>query len=101
MRRDVSNMQCCITELRNKDVINKTTGCRLGCVVDAQIDTCSGSVVALVVVGRQRSMGIFAREECFVRWEDIDVIGDDIILVSNMQVRQEMPKRRNEGGLFR
>lgn len=93
-------MHCCIAELRNKDVINKTTGCRLGCVVDAQVDTCTGAVVALVVLGRGRSTGFFARDECLVHWCDIDVIGDDIILVNNMHPRVEMPRRR-EGGLFR
>jgi len=92
-------MHCCITELRNKDVINKRTGCRLGNVVDCQVDTCTGCVVALVVIGRPRMMGMFAREECLVRWEDVDVIGDDIILVkcANMApAPQPGPK-----GLFR
>ena len=90
-------MHCCITELRNKDVINKKTGCRLGCVVDAQVDTCTGCVVALVVMGRAKGFGFFARgEECLVRWEDIDVIGDDIILVNHTHVQHE-PRRK---GLF-
>jgi len=93
-------MHCCITELRNKDVINKRTGCRLGNVVDCQVDTCTGCVVALVVIGRPRMMGIFSREECFVRWEDIDVIGDDIILVNCANVAPA-PEPRKGAGLFR
>jgi len=91
-------MHCCITELRNKDVINKRTGARLGNVVDCQVDTCTGCVVALVVIGRPRMMGVFAREECFVRWEDIDVIGDDIILVNNTQMAPGPDPRK---GFFR
>ena len=97
-------MHCCITELRSKDVINQKTGARLGCVVDAQIDTCTGCVVALVIMGRQKGAGIFAREECFVRWEDIEVIGDDIILVNcaHMCARPEPPRRKGGmEGLFR
>lgn len=96
-------MHCCITELRSKDVINKKTGARLGCVVDAQVDTCTGCVVALVVMGRSKSAGFFAREEYCVRWEDIEVIGDDIILVSCVHARPELPRRKggNIEGLFR
>jgi YlmC/YmxH family sporulation protein len=90
-------MHCCITELRNKDVINKTTGVRIGNVVDCQIDTCTGCVVALVVLGRPRTLGLFSREECFIRWEDIDVIGDDIILC-NYTHPTPAPSRQ---GLFR
>ena len=89
-------MHCCIAELRSKDVINKKTGARLGCVVDVQVDTCTGCVVALVVMGRSKSAGFFAREECLVRWEDVEVIGDDIILVNCAHVRHPEPKRRGE-----
>ncbi|MDR2647089.1 MAG: YlmC/YmxH family sporulation protein [Oscillospiraceae bacterium] len=95
-------MQCCITELRSKDVINKRTGARLGNVVDCQVDTCTGCLVALVVVGRPRVMGFFQREEYFVRWEDIEVIGDDIILVNYTHNAAE-PRRRGTTveGFFR
>ena len=91
-------MHCCITDLRNKDVINKKNGCRLGNVVDVQVDTCTGCVVALVVCGRPKSMGFFSREECLVRWEDIEVIGDDIILVNYTHVVRE--PRHKGGGFF-
>jgi YlmC/YmxH family sporulation protein len=87
-------MHCCITDLRNKDVINKKTGARLGNVVDAQVDTCTGCVVALVVLGRPKAMGFFAREECYVRWEDIEVIGDDIILVNYTHIHHEPRKKQ-------
>ena len=93
-------MQCCITDLRSKDVINKKTGCRLGCVVDAQVDTCNGCVVALVVAGRPKGMGFFSREEYFLRWEDIEVIGDDIILCCGVHLRNEPPRRKGGGGFF-
>jgi YlmC/YmxH family sporulation protein len=90
-------MQCCITDLRNKDVINKKTGARLGNVCDVQVDTCTGAVVALVVLSRGKLMGLFQRDEYFVRWEDIDVIGDDIILV-NYTPHPAENRRRNNGG---
>jgi len=92
-------MHCCITELRNKDVINKKSGCRLGNVVDCQVDTCTGCVVALVVCGR-KGQSLFSRDELFVRWEDIEVIGDDIILVNCAHVNPA-PRKRGMEGLFR
>ena len=30
-------MNCCVTDLRDKEVINLKDGCRLGCVCDAEI----------------------------------------------------------------
>jgi len=96
-------MHCCITELRNKDVINKKSGCRLGNVVDCQVDTCTGCVVALVVCGRGKGFGLFPRDEIFVLWQDIEVIGDDIILVNCAHVGPMPPRRKGGGmeGLFR
>ena len=93
-------MHCCITEMRNKDVVNKKTGARLGNVVDCQVDTCTGCVVALVVCGRSK-WGMFSREELFVRWEDIEVIGDDIILVNCACAGAPPPRKRGMEGLFR
>jgi len=95
-------MHCCITELRSKDVINKKSGCRLGNVIDCQVDTCTGTVVALVVAGRPRGLGLFSRDECFIRWQDIEVIGDDIILVNCVHVNPgPPPRKRGMDGLFR
>lgn len=89
-------MQCCITDLRSKDVVNKKTGARLGNVVDCQIDTCTGCVVALVVCCRTK-MGFLSRDECYVRWDDIEVIGDDIILVNSAPLCS--PQRHKSGGM--
>lgn len=75
-------MYCCINDLRCKEVINKTNGCRLGPVNDIELDSCSGRVTALILFGRPRFWGIFGRRERIrVKWEDIDVIGRDTVLV--------------------
>jgi len=66
-------MNCCITELRCKEVINKANGCRIGLVSDIEVDSCCGRVVAIIVYGRP--------ERIRICWEDIDVIGEDTILV--------------------
>ena len=77
-------MCCKIVELRNKEVVCKSNGARLGFVCDVEIDTCTGRLVALVVPGRQKFFGLSGREEDMrIPWEMIDIIGDDIILVSD------------------
>ena len=87
-------MNCCITELRCKEVINKANGCRLGFVSDVEVDSCCGRVVALIVLGRPKYWGICGRRERIrVRWEDIDVIGNDTILVCKAQTDNSKRKR--------
>lgn len=78
-------MMCCrIVELRNKEVICKSDGSRVGCVFDVEIDTCSGKLVSIIVLGKPRFYGVLGREEDIViPWEMIDIIGEDIILVSD------------------
>ena len=75
-------MNCGITELRNKEVINKNDGCRLGHVCDIEVDTCCGRVAALIIYGRPRCMGLLGREpDIRICWENVEVIGDDTVLV--------------------
>lgn len=86
-------MNCCVTDLRCKEVINKNNGCRLGPVCDVEVDSCCGRVVALIVYGKPRYFGICGRRECFrICWENIDVIGDDTVLVSC--IPEPVPHRR-------
>lgn len=75
-------MNCCITDLRCKEVINAKTGCRLGPVSDVEIDTCSGCIVSIIIWGKGKCFGLFGKEEDIkICWKDIEVIGDDTILV--------------------
>lgn len=88
-------MNCCITELRCKEVINKSNGCRLGFVSDVEVDSCCGRVVALIVFGKPKFWGICGkRERIRIYWEDIEVIGNDTILVCKAQC-DDSNRRRN------
>lgn len=76
-------MNCFITEMREKEVINLANGCRLGCVNDVEIDTCSGCLVSIVIYGKSKFFGLLGRcEDIKIPWKDITVIGDDTILVN-------------------
>lgn len=76
-------MSCCIAELRNKEVICKSNGARLGNVDDVEIDIANGKLVSIVIYGKSRMMGFFGKcEDIVIPWCDIDIIGEDTILVN-------------------
>lgn len=70
------------SDFRCKEVINVSDGCRLGYVCDMELDTQCGKILAIVVPGPCRFLGLFGREDDYViPWPCIRRIGEDIILV--------------------
>lgn len=92
-------MNCFVTDMREKEVINLSDGCRLGHVCDVEIDTCSGALVSIIIWGKSKFLGVMGRyEDITICWNDIKVIGDDTILVDfNCPDRC---KRNTNPGLF-
>ena len=87
-------MVCRIVELRHKEVINSSNGCRIGYVDDVEVDTLTARVSSVIVYGRPRCFGILGRNEDFViPWSDIQLIGEDTILVS-CNVNYQQKKKR-------
>ena len=75
-------MDCRVSELRYKEIINVSDGSRYGWVGDVEVDLDSGQVRALVVPGRLRLFGLLGREEDRVfPWEAVRRFGADTILV--------------------
>ena len=75
-------MECRVSELRYKEIINVSDGSRYGGVGDVEVDLDSGQVRALVVPGRLRLFGLLGREEDRVfPWEAVRRFGADTILV--------------------
>ncbi len=71
-----------IYDFRQKEVINLADGARLGYVFDAEIDTETGRIIALIIPGQGKVLGLFGKENEFViPWETIKKIGDDIVLI--------------------
>ena len=96
-------MNCRITDLRAKEVICVKDGSRLGNVCDVEIDTCTGQLCAIIVFGRPRWCGIGGLDnDICIPWKDIQVIGEETILVCFERPVSE-PRRRKKGcfdGLF-
>ena len=75
-------MECRVSELRYKEIINVSDGSRYGWVGDVEVDLESGQVRALVVPGRLRLFGLLGREEDRVfPWEAVRRFGADTILL--------------------
>ena len=87
-----------ITDMHDKEVINICDGTRLGFVDDLEVDTCTAQITALVICGRSRLFGILGRDpDVVIQWKDIEVIGDETILV-NCQCSPCECRSRSRGG---
>lgn len=73
-----------LSDLYNREVICVRDGARLGTIGDVVIDIESGNVSSVIIYGRTRFFGIFGREDDIViKWEDIEVLGDETVLVKS------------------
>ena len=70
-----------LSELQTNEIINMTTGKRLGLIIDVIVDQ-SGSINSLILE-EKRGRRITSREEYELDWKQISKIGDDIILVQD------------------
>jgi len=69
-------------DLRQKEVINTSDGTRYGFISDLEICTKEGRILAIVVPGPGRVLGVFGRDQEYkIPWGRITKIGEDIILV--------------------
>lgn len=97
-------MHCCLYDLRDKQVINSKNAKKLGNVCDIEVDSCTGKVVALIIYGKGHSFPLLCKsEDLRICWEEVEVIGDDTILVCcECPECHEIPKRKSFlDGFFR
>ncbi|MDO4833155.1 MAG: YlmC/YmxH family sporulation protein [Clostridia bacterium] len=85
-------MICNFSELRNKEVINKIDGARLGTICDFEVDTQSGQMASLLILGKGRLFSALT-ETIKINWEDIKVIGEDTVLVTYRKDTYSSAKR--------
>ena len=84
-----------VSELRYKEIINVSDGCRFGYVGDVEVDLDTGRVISLIVPGKLRFFGLFGREpDTVFPWESVQRFGEDIILVEAGQVRPSARRGR-------
>ena len=94
-------MGICVTELQCKEVICVNDGRRLGFITDVQIQVPEGKVLAVVVPGPCRLLGLAGRRDDFViPWQCVRRIGPDIVLVDIRPEECRVP-RGKQGLPFR
>ncbi|MET3682058.1 YlmC/YmxH family sporulation protein [Alkalibacillus flavidus] len=72
-----------LSELQTKDIIDMESGERLGVVTDLDIDVTIGIVQGLIITIKGKWLGFFgAQEELMIYWNQIHMIGHDVILVN-------------------
>lgn len=73
---------CRLNDLRNKEVINISSGKRLGFVCDVELDIINGKILALILPPRKSSIFSFVKDDdTIIKWNQIKKIGNDIIIV--------------------
>lgn len=86
-------MHCRIADLRCKEVVNICDGFRLGYVDDVLLDTGTGRIVALVVPGPCRFLGLFfPGDDYIIHWDCVSRIGEDMILV---EIKGDKPRGKH------
>ncbi len=90
-------MKCRLMDIREKQVICVRDGTIIGCLYDVIVDTCSGRIVSIVILGRSKFFGLFGRcEDIIIPWDSIQVMGEETILVDF-----ETPRQQRRGFLGR
>ena len=69
-----------LSELQTKEIINMSTGKRLGLIIDVIVDN-TGLIKSLILEEKKGKR--FYREEYELDWSQIAKIGDDIILAKD------------------
>ena len=81
VRRDVLRAdQYLVNKLQTKEIINMSTGKRLGLIIDVIVDN-TGLIKSLILEEKKGKR--FSREEYELDWSQIAKIGDDIILAKD------------------
>lgn len=70
-----------LSDLQTKEIINMTTGKRLGLIIDVIINA-EGNIKSLILEEKKMKR-LSSREEYELDWKQIVKIGDDIILVKD------------------
>ncbi len=88
-------MDCKLSSLRCKEVVNICDGARLGFVCDVEVELPQGRLTAILVPGPCRFFGFFGREcDYRIPWSCIRRIGEDIILVDVVLESVKAPRER-------
>lgn len=88
-------------ELCRKEVIEISTGERLGFIDDIELDMESGTVKSLIIYGGARFLGFLGRvEDTVIACSEIKVIGEDVVLAERSHENQRVKSLKNRKNSF-
>lgn len=94
-------MDCRISELQYKEVVDITDGTRYGYIGDLELDAETGTVRAVIIAGKGRCLGLLGRQpDAVFPWSSIKRIGTDIILVDSGAAGYQTTQFRPEKSQF-
>ncbi len=72
-----------LSDLQSKEIVNTIDGRNIGTIIDVKIDERTGSILSFVVEPTNKKMLSFLNrgEDKEVSWQNIERIGEDVILV--------------------
>lgn len=90
-------MWCTLEELRHKEVIDCSTGERLGYIDDVEFDLDSQHLIGFRILGRHLFFGMIRLEaDLFIPCEWVRLYGKDIVLTDSSQIMGKVNKKKQK-----
>lgn len=83
-----------LSELTSKDVINDKDGCRLGKIIDLDIDEDSGKIKNVIIGWNLNLIRSFKKDHATIEWSKIIKVGNDVIIVSAPHINPKSQKEQ-------
>ena len=72
-----------LSELQNKNLVNVSNGKNIGNIIDVNIDYQSGNIKSFLIESKGSILTFLNKDnDMEVKWNDIQKIGEDVILVN-------------------
>lgn len=84
-----------LSELQMKEIITVSNGKRLGYIDDLEIDADRGKILSLIIFVKENDRFFGRQEEVFIPWNQIVTIGNDVILVQEIDYPRLYPEENS------
>ena len=72
-----------LSELQNKNLVNVSNGKNIGNIIEVNIDYQSGNIKSFIIESKGSILTFLNKDnDMEVKWNDIQKIGEDVILVN-------------------
>ena len=72
-----------LSELQNKNLVNVSNGKNIGNIIDVNIDYQNGNIKSFIIESKGSILTFLNKDnDMEVKWNDIQKIGEDVILVN-------------------